>query len=298
MNRKTCRTAIVLGMVLLHGACTSSEIKEDGMDLSFGDSDASSSAKINAESGKDAGTDAVPQDTVETTASDTAEPSNEQQQPTEQSTEQTTTPPAEVAGTPASVAEVSPAAAVASVQQPSGASASQVGEERESYTVQEGDTLMKVAFEMYGNVYKWKEIYEANKDQISNPNAIPQGVILKIAKTTSPASIDRIGEKYLIKKGDTLGTISHSVYGTASKWKKIWKNNKQLIRDPNQIFAGFYLYYMSDGQSSPSTILNKASYPPLSLAPESIDDKSAPTASDLTLPSSSQVTSPRPASEQ
>ncbi|MBI4924338.1 MAG: hypothetical protein HY843_00310, partial [Bdellovibrio sp.] len=42
---------------------------------------------------------------------------------------------------------------------------------------------------------------------------------------------------------DNLVLISTDIYGKSSKWKKIWENNKQLIRDPNRIFAGFYLYY-------------------------------------------------------
>jgi nucleoid-associated protein YgaU len=33
-------------------------------------------------------------------------------------------------------------------------------------------------------------------------------------------------------------------YGTTRKWKKIYKNNEPLVRDPNLIFAGFTLYYL------------------------------------------------------
>ena len=111
-----------------------------------------------------------------------------------------------------------------------------------SYTVQEGDTLMKIAFENYGDLYQWKKILEDNKDKITSANTIPKGTVLKM-QSAGPAEIARNGEKYLIKSGDTLGTISGDVYGTQSKWRKLWENNKQLIKDPNRIFAGFYLYY-------------------------------------------------------
>jgi nucleoid-associated protein YgaU len=110
------------------------------------------------------------------------------------------------------------------------------------YTVVAGDTLMKIAFEHYGDLYKWKEIFELNRDKITNPNSIPKGTVLKLNPGEGVA-ISRNGEKYLIKSGDTLGTISRDLYGTTSKWKKIWKNNRELIKDPNRIFAGFYLYY-------------------------------------------------------
>jgi nucleoid-associated protein YgaU len=112
-----------------------------------------------------------------------------------------------------------------------------------SYRVRSGETLMMIAFENYGDLYKWKDIYEMNKDHISNPNSIPAGTILKLDQSQTGVAIDKNGDQYLIKHGDTLGKISNDVYGTQSKWKKIWNNNKQLIKDPNKIYAGFYLYY-------------------------------------------------------
>ncbi len=109
---------------------------------------------------------------------------------------------------------------------------------------------MKIAFETYGDVYKWKAILEANKDKISDSNALKKGDILKLDAPAAAVVIDRNGEKYLIKNGDTLGKISGQVYGTPAKWKEIWKNNMQLIHDPNKIFAGFYLYYLSNGSGA------------------------------------------------
>lgn len=114
----------------------------------------------------------------------------------------------------------------------------------ETYTVQKGDTLMKIAFETYGDISKWREIYDANRDKIQDPNQISKGMTLSISKPGMPISIAGNGERYLIKQGDTLGTISNAVYGTQSRWKEIWENNKQLIQNPNVIYAGFYLYYV------------------------------------------------------
>jgi nucleoid-associated protein YgaU len=113
----------------------------------------------------------------------------------------------------------------------------------DSYTIQQGDTLMKIAFETYGDLYQWKKIYEGNKDKIRDPNNLSAGVTLSLEKPAQEVTIERNGEKYMIKKGDTLGSISEDLYGTKTKWKKIWKNNKQLIKDPNKIYAGFLLYY-------------------------------------------------------
>ena len=53
--------------------------------------------------------------------------------------------------------------------------------EREvTYTVQKGDSLSKIAQEQYGNGKRWKAIFEANRDQITNPDLIHPGQVLKI----------------------------------------------------------------------------------------------------------------------
>ena len=49
-----------------------------------------------------------------------------------------------------------------------------------TYTVVAGDNLSKIAKKFYGNAGKWKEIYEANRDTIKNPDLIHPGQVLKI----------------------------------------------------------------------------------------------------------------------
>lgn len=49
-----------------------------------------------------------------------------------------------------------------------------------TYTVQQGDSLSRIAKETYGDGTKWKAIFEANRDQISNPDLIHPGQVLKI----------------------------------------------------------------------------------------------------------------------
>lgn len=43
------------------------------------------------------------------------------------------------------------------------------------YVVKSGDTLSKIATELYGDGNRWREILDANKDQIENPNVIRPG---------------------------------------------------------------------------------------------------------------------------
>jgi nucleoid-associated protein YgaU len=51
---------------------------------------------------------------------------------------------------------------------------------KKTYTVQAGDTLGKIAQELYGDGSRWTEIYEANKDKIADPNVIEVGQKLQI----------------------------------------------------------------------------------------------------------------------
>ncbi len=143
--------------------------------------------------------------------------------------------------------------------------------EFQTYTVNSGDTLMKIAFETYGDLYRWKKIYEDNRDKISDPNRLERGVQLRLEAPANPVAIDRNGEQYLIQPGDTLGSISKQVYGTTSKWRRIWENNRQLIKDPNRIFAGFYLYYVvtPEDQQEMQRYQEMQAPPPLAEAPVS-----------------------------
>jgi nucleoid-associated protein YgaU len=50
----------------------------------------------------------------------------------------------------------------------------------QSYTVVKGDSLSKIAKQFYGNAGQWKKIYEANKDQIKNPDLIYPGQTFRI----------------------------------------------------------------------------------------------------------------------
>ena len=49
-----------------------------------------------------------------------------------------------------------------------------------SYTVKSGDTLSKIAKQMYGDAAQWKRIHEANRAKIPNPDLIHPGDELTI----------------------------------------------------------------------------------------------------------------------
>jgi len=61
-----------------------------------------------------------------------------------------------------------------------GSSASGAGSGGRQYTVQPGDTLSKIAKNFYGNASDYMKIFEANRDQLSDPDKIRAGQSLVI----------------------------------------------------------------------------------------------------------------------
>lgn len=74
---------------------------------------------------------------------------------------------------------VNPSLAPASAQ-----AAQQTGESAgggmQTYTVKAGDSLSKISQQFYGSASKYMKIFEANRDQLSDPDKIRAGQTLKI----------------------------------------------------------------------------------------------------------------------
>lgn len=52
--------------------------------------------------------------------------------------------------------------------------------EKKTYTVKSGDTLSKISKEVYGDANKYMDIFNANKDKLSDPDKIKSGQELQI----------------------------------------------------------------------------------------------------------------------
>ena len=50
----------------------------------------------------------------------------------------------------------------------------------QTYTVQPGDTLSRISKQVYGDANSYMKIFEANRDQLSDPDKIKVGQTLKI----------------------------------------------------------------------------------------------------------------------
>ena len=53
-----------------------------------------------------------------------------------------------------------------------------------TYTVEKGDTLSKIAKEQLGSANAWKQIFEANRDVLDDPDRIFPGQVIKLPPAT------------------------------------------------------------------------------------------------------------------
>lgn len=126
-----------------------------------------------------------------------------------------------------------------------------MGEGMGEYKVEKNETLMMIAFKIYGDYSKWKMLADQNQGILKN-GVVMAGSKISYQMPSQTFNWSPEGNPYLIKSGDTLGTISSDVYGTTKKWKLLWDNNKPLIKDPNRIFAGFTIYWTEQGKVASS----------------------------------------------
>jgi nucleoid-associated protein YgaU len=96
------------------------------------------------------------------------------------------------------------------------------------YTVVAGDTLGGIAQRLYGDSTQWPRIFNANLDQISDPDQIFPGQVLRIPATA----------QYTVVAGDTLGSIAQQFYGASNQWPRIFGANRDQLSDPDVIVPG------------------------------------------------------------
>ena len=100
------------------------------------------------------------------------------------------------------------------------------------YRVKKGDSLWRISSyrNIYNDPYQWPKIYQANKDKIKDPDLIYIGQRLFIP----PKTLHRV------LKSENLFEIANyeSIYNDPWEWRKIFKANRDKIRNPNLIYPG------------------------------------------------------------
>ncbi|MBT7609958.1 MAG: LysM peptidoglycan-binding domain-containing protein [Bacteriovoracaceae bacterium] len=124
------------------------------------------------------------------------------------------------------------------------------------YEVKKHDTLMMIAFKIYGDVSKWKDLMRLNEDKMKNGYPMT-GQVLAYKIPTEKFIYSPQGNPYLVLGGDTLSLISYKVYDRAKYWVHIFENNRELIKNPDNIYAGFTLYTLPKEEIQDRNIASK-----------------------------------------
>lgn len=215
----------LLAALALGAGCSSSQTAGDDGYLDMGNS---------PESGADA-VGSIPEDML---ANDEAatEPTTE-----EAATEEAAADPATGADPFADLAESEGPKDAMEVAEDNGSSATTGA--TEEYRVKAGDTLMKIAFTIYGDIDRWKDLRDWNQAAIKNASQLKVGTKLTYETPLQAFNAEERAHSYLIKQGDTLAGIADEVYGRKMKYRKLQRYNQKLIKNPNRIFAGFTIFY-------------------------------------------------------
>jgi nucleoid-associated protein YgaU len=121
-----------------------------------------------------------------------------------------------------------------------------------TYVIQRGDLLSTISKKFYGTTGKWREIYEANRDVISNPDVLSVGTEIVIpdisadragdaavrAERREPGTREGAGRTHKVASDDTLYSIAAKYYGDGNQWRKIHDANKSKIPNPNVLTVG------------------------------------------------------------
>lgn len=122
----------------------------------------------------------------------------------------------------------------------------------EIYTVEEGDSLYRIAAQTLDDGNRWREIQGLNRDQVGANGNIAVGMKLKLpanavattpkrSAPSIPVSSNRSNapSTYTVQSGDTLGEISSKLLGTSKRMNEFVKLNN--LKDADSIRIGMKL---------------------------------------------------------
>ena len=89
---------------------------------------------------------------------------------------------------------------------------------------------------MFDDIFgKKRDTPSAAKPDFSN---VRSGGSSTAPPAPEPVATSGSGKTYVVVNGDSLSKIAKREYGDASKWRRIYEANKDLIKDPDLIYPG------------------------------------------------------------
>jgi LysM repeat protein len=127
------------------------------------------------------------------------------------------------------------------------------------YEIQPGESLYKIAKRELGDGELWRSLVEFNKGVIPASGAVKAGMKIKLppkterrvasapapaetpAKPDTKSSTTGKHRTYVVRKGDTLGSIASRELGTVKRMQEILDLNKDVITNPDMVREGMTL---------------------------------------------------------
>lgn len=145
-----------------------------------------------------------------------------------------------------------------------------VVDETTSYRVRPGDDLWSVAEQLLGQGSRWRLLADANPALLANPTVdLTPGVRLVVPElpdepdvaapeTGARRALARPEQRraaspltVVVKRGDTLSGLAEEHLGAAAKWPRIFRANKDRIKDPDAIDVGWQLVIPARAAAAP-----------------------------------------------
>lgn len=119
--------------------------------------------------------------------------------------------------------------------------------------VESGDTLSVLAHRHLGNSTRWRELLEANRDQIGSPQDLQAGMTLRLPDAPrdphpafdTPSTGSRVVEQaptpdrtYTVKRGDNLTRIAEKTLGDGGRWRDLFEANKHQMANADDVKVG------------------------------------------------------------
>ena len=92
------------------------------------------------------------------------------------------------------------------------------------------------------------------------PATVPEPAAAPVADSKSPKIRDGVGERYVVKKGDTLWGIAQHFLKDPWLWPEVWQVNPK-IRNPHLIYPGDVIVLQYDAQGKPMLVLEGTEAP-------------------------------------
>lgn len=142
------------------------------------------------------------------------------------------------------------------------------------YTIQEGDSIYRIAANQYGDGNLWTRVREFNPGKIGSRGELREGIVIELppkdvltgqailpppgvrpqsdpaAPRTAPSQADSPQKRensapgftvYVVQRGDELGLVAKKTLGSVKRWPEIAALNKDVLPDPDSLTAGMKL---------------------------------------------------------